>query len=182
MPNCVALLRGINVGGKNKIAMATLREMFAAIGFPDAKSLLQSGNIVFLPGRQSTSAIEKTLEAQSAQRLKLSVDYFVRTAADWSKIIAANPFAAEAKKDPSHLIVMAFKNVVDGRAVKALQAALKGPEIVRAKGRELFIYYPAGIGTSKLTNAVIEKMIGLRGTARNWNTVMKLEQLLSDDA
>ena len=182
MPNCVALLRGINVGGKNKIAMATLREMFDAIGFPDAKSLLQSGNIVFQAGRQSTSAIEKTLEKQSAHRLNLSFDYFVRTAAEWSKIIAANPFAAEAKTDPSHLIVMALKDVADAKSVKALQAALKGPEIVRAKGRELFIYYPAGIGTSKLTNAVIEKMIGLRGTARNWNTVMKLEQLLSDDA
>lgn len=182
MPNCVALLRGINVGGKNKIAMAALREMFAAVGLPNAKSLLQSGNIVFQPGRLSPSAIEKSLEAQSAKRLNLPVDYFVRTAAEWSRLIAANPFAAEAKKDPGHLIVMAFKVVVDGGAVKALQAAVKGPEIVRAKGRELFISYPAGIGTSKLTSALIEKMIGHRGTARNWNTVTKLEQLLTDEA
>lgn len=182
MPNCVALLRGINVGGKNKIAMAALREMFAAAGFPNAKSLLQSGNIVFQPGRQSPPAIEKTLEAQSAERLNLPVDYFVRTAADWTKLIAANPFAAQAKKDPSHLIVMALKDTVDSGAVKALQAAVKGPELVRAKSRELFIYYPAGIGTSKLTSALIEKAIGLRGTARNWNTVMKLEQMLRDDA
>lgn len=182
MPNCVALLRGINVGGKNKIAMADLRDMFAAVGFPDAKALLQTGNIVFQPGRQSPSALEKSLEKHSAQRLGLSVDYFVRTAADWSRIIAANPFAAEAKKDPSHLIVMALKDAPDAKSVKALQAAVKGPETVRAKGRELFIYYPAGIGTSKLTNAVIERLIGLSGTARNWNTVMKLEQMLSQDA
>ena len=81
------------------------------------------GDVVFQPGRLSPSAIEKTLEAQSAKRLNLPVDYFVRTAAEWNKLIAANPFATEAKKDPSHLIVMAFKNVVDGGALKALQAA-----------------------------------------------------------
>jgi uncharacterized protein (DUF1697 family) len=83
-------------------------------------------------------------------------------------------FEAEAKSDPGHLVVMALKDAPAASAVKALQAAIKGREIVRAAGRHAYIVYPDGIGRSKLTNALIEKTLATRGTARNWNTVMKL--------
>jgi uncharacterized protein (DUF1697 family) len=95
-------------------------------------------------------------------------------------IVESNPFPKEAKTDPGHLVAMCLKETPETADVRALQAAIAGPEIVRAKGSHLYIVYPAGIGTSRLTNAFIERKLGTRGTARNWNTVLKLQALASE--
>jgi len=181
MPLHVALLRGINVGGHNKIAMADLRKLADSLGLKSPQTLLQSGNLVFDGGRKSPSALEKLLEGETDKRLGVAVDYMVRSADEWRAIIAANPFPKEAKSDPAHLVVMCMKSAPKPADVKALQAAIKGPEVVKGIGRELYAWYPAGIGTSKLTNAIIEKNLGTRGTARNWNTVLKLAAMLMDE-
>jgi uncharacterized protein (DUF1697 family) len=90
----IALIRGINVGGHKKIAMADLREMFESLGFSNVKSLLQSGNLIFDGGgRRTGAAAERVLEEAARQRLPLNADFFVRTAAEWNAIVAANPFA-----------------------------------------------------------------------------------------
>lgn len=178
MHSHVALLRGINVGGRNLVAMATLREMFEALGFSGVQTLLQSGNVVFDGGRRSPAALERLLEGETAKRLGIAAAYSVRTAEEWRDAIAANPYAREAKADPSHLVVMFLKQAPPAANVKALGAAIRGPEYLRAVGRELYIVYPAGIGTSKLTNAVVERTLGMSGTARNWNTVLKLGAML----
>lgn len=175
----VALLRGINVGGHNKIAMADLRKLAESLGLANPQTLLQSGNLVFDGGRRSPAALEKLLETETEKKLGVAVDYVVRSADEWQSIIAANPFPKEAKADPSHLVVMCMKTAPKPADVKALQAVIKGPEVVRAAGRELYAWYPAGIGTSKLTNAVIEKKLGTRGTARNWNTALKLADMIN---
>jgi uncharacterized protein (DUF1697 family) len=175
----VALLRAINVGGRNKIAMADLREMCESLGFAGAKTLLQSGNVVFKGDRRTGAGLERLLEGETQKRLGVSADYVVRTAGEWEAIVARNPFPKEAKSDPSHLVVMCLKEAAQAKDVKALQAAIKGPEVVRGDGKQLYITYPAGIGTSKLTITVIEKMVGTRGTARNWNTVLKLAALVA---
>jgi len=179
MPSHVALLRGINVGGRNMVAMAKLREMFEALGFSGVQSLLQSGNVVFDGGRKSPAALERLLEGETAKRLGVAAAYSVRSAEEWRKAIAANPYAKEAKADPSHLVVMFLKQPPSAANMKALAAAIRGPESLQAAGRELYVVYPAGIGTSKLTNAVIERTLGVSGTARNWNTVTKLDAMLS---
>ena len=101
----------------------------------------------------------------------------MRDAADWSAIVAANPFPHEAESDPSHLLVMVMKREPLEEGVKALQAH-PGPERVEARGRELHIVYPEGIGRSKLNAAPGWKTLGCRGTGRNWNTVLKLAALL----
>ena len=177
MPTYIALLRGINVGGRNKIPMADLREMFASVGFREARTLLQSGNVVFDGLRQSNATLEQLLEAETQARLKFSIDYVVRTATEWKKIITGNPFAAEAKESPSHMVVMCLKTPARSSAVRKLNDEIAGREIVQASGKQLYMVYPDGIGRSKLTNAIIEKKLNVRGTARNWNTVMKLELL-----
>jgi len=182
MPLHLALLRAINVGGHNKIAMADLRDLAESLGLRQSKTLLQSGNLVFEGGQRAPSALEALLESETHKRLGVAVDYLVRSAAEWRAIIAANPFRREARSDPSHLVVMCMKDAPRAAALKALQAAIKGPEVVRADGRQVYITYPAGIGTSKLTSAVIEKQLGTRGTARNWNTVLKLDAMLSNEA
>jgi uncharacterized protein (DUF1697 family) len=177
MPIHIALLRGINVGGRKLVSMSDLRDLFEALRFRDVKSLLQSGNLIFQSDRRTGAALEGLLEVETKKRLDVSVDYFVRTAEEWESIVARNPFPEEAKLDPSHLVVLFLKEAPEAKNVKALQAAIRGPEIVRALGKQLYIVYPAGIGDSKLTNAVIERTLGLRGTGRNWNTVLKVAAL-----
>ena len=177
MPTYIALLRGINVGGHGLVAMADLREMLSRLGFGEPKSLLQSGNLVFKSDERSAAKLEKILEAETAKRLDVSPDFFVRTSKEWGSVIAKNPFPDQAKRDPARLHVVYLKGAVAPKDVKALQDAIAGPEVVRANGREAYIVYPNGAGTSKVTNALIERKLGTRATARNWNTVMKLVDL-----
>jgi uncharacterized protein (DUF1697 family) len=175
----VALLRAVNLAGVNKIGMADLRDLLVGLGFPDARTLLNSGNVVFDGGSQPTAALEQMLERAAAKKLGLETSFFVRTAKEWQAIIDANPFPREAKTDPSHLLAVLLKEEVSPANVVALQKAIVGREIVRARGRCLYIVYPDGIGRSKLTNVMAEKKLGARGTARNWNTVVKLAALVS---
>ena len=179
MTTYIALLRGINVGGHNQVAMADLRALLARLGFLDPQSLLQSGNLVFRSATKSTASLERLLEVETAQRLGLETAFFVRTAEQWPAILARNPFPSEAKRDPGHLHVMFLKATPEAKRVKALQAAISGRELVRSRGPYLYVTYPDGAGRSRLTNAVIEKALGTRGTARNWNTVRKLDALAS---
>jgi len=177
MSTHIALLRAINVGGHNKIAMADLRDLCTALGLGGATSLLQSGNLVFRSDQLMGAALEHLLEVETTKRLNVSADYVVRSATEWKRIIARNPFPEEAKNDPGHLLVMFLKTAVLAKRVDALQASLEGPEIIRGDGKQLYIVYPAGIGRSKLTTALIEKKIASRGTGRNWNTILKVAAL-----
>jgi uncharacterized protein (DUF1697 family) len=177
-PTHIALLRAVNVTGRNRVAMAELRALFSRLGFGDAQTLLQSGNVLFRGGARSAAVLERVFEAETEKRLGVETDYFVRTAAEWRKMVADNPFPAEAKRDPGRLVAVCLKEAPGTANVKALQAAITGREVVRAKGREAYIVYPDGQGRSRLTNALIEKHLGTRGTARNWNTVLKLAALL----
>jgi len=174
MPTYIALLRAVNVAGHNIIAMADLRKAVEALGYTNVQTLLQSGNVVFQTTRQKCQSLEKQLVTQTTRQLKMSVDYMVFTDAEWLKIIEANPFQDEAKRDPSHVLIMSLKAEPTAKHVEALVASIKGPEKVYAKGRQLYIVYPPGIGKSKLTGALIERKLETRGTGRNWNTVMKL--------
>jgi len=170
----IALLRGINVGGHNAVAMSDLRDLLADLGFAGATTLLQSGNVVFKATGKTSNALESLLEKETARRLGVSADYIVRSANEWAKVVAANPFPNEAKEDPGHLIVMSLKTAAPAKSVSALAASIKGRETVHAVGKHLYIVYPDGMGTSKFTGALIERIVGSRGTARNWNTVLKL--------
>jgi uncharacterized protein (DUF1697 family) len=170
----IALLRGINVGGHHVVAMSDLRDLFVDLRFADVTTLLQSGNVVFKAAGKTGNALESLLEKETARRLGVSADYIVRSANEWAKVVAANPFPKEAKDDPGHLIVMSLKTAAPAKSVSALEASIKGRETVHAAGKHLYIVYPDGMGTSKFTGAVIERVVGSRGTARNWNTVLKL--------
>ena len=170
-----ALLRGINVGGRKIVAMADVRAAFAALGFANATTILQSGNVLFdAPRAGDAGALERRLTSGAAQHLGLEIGVFVRSAAGLARVVAANPFATEARENPSRVVVMFLDRAADAAKVASLQAGITGPERVAAAGRELYVTYPAGIGTSRLTGAVIERKLGVRGTARNWATVLRL--------
>jgi uncharacterized protein (DUF1697 family)/tetratricopeptide (TPR) repeat protein len=174
----IALLRAINVAGHRPVLMAGLLDFFASLGFADARSVLQSGNVVFRSKARETSQLERLLEVDAAKRFGLQTDFFVRTGEEWQAIVERNPFRKEAERDPSHLVVMCLKEAPGAARVAALRAAIAGREVVRASGRHLYVVYADGIGRSRLTNAVVENKLGTRGTGRNWNTVLKLDALV----
>lgn len=177
MTTYIGVLRAINLGSHNRIAMSDLRTMLETLGFEDPKTLLLSGNIVFKSESDSSAKLEQQLERASINHLQVTTDYFVRSADEWQGIIDANPFAKEAKADPARVIMMCLRDAPSPAQVKALQASIVGREVVKAKGRHAYLVYPDGQGRSKLTIQKIEKALGTRGTARNWNTVLKLAEL-----
>jgi uncharacterized protein (DUF1697 family) len=176
MATHLALLRGVNVGGNRKVPMEDLRAFATRLGLGDARTVLQSGNLIFRsPARPA--ALERLLEAESERRLGLKTEFFVRTAEEWTALIARNPFPSEAREDPSHLIVLFLKDAPGPGRFAALKAAYAGPEVVRSGGREAYVTYPAGIADSRLTASLLDRVLGTRGTGRNWNTVLKLGAL-----
>jgi uncharacterized protein (DUF1697 family) len=172
----LALLRGVNVGGNKMVAMADLRRVLTAMGYDDVTTVLQSGNIVFSGKAAKATAVETRLETAIEKQLGLRADFHVRTAAEWHAVVAANPFADEATKDPGHLLVYCFKAPLDGGRVEALRTAITGRERLKADGRHLYMTFPDGMGDSKAA-PLVDRMLGVRGTARNWNTVLKLAAL-----
>ena len=177
MTTYLGLLRAINLGSYNKIKMADLRQLLVDLGLERPQTLLLSGNVVFGSPSQPTAKLERLLQDATAKQLGVTTEFFVRTAKQWNAIVAANPFPAEAKRDPCPLVMMCLKDAPPPAAVKALQSAIRGREVVKAIGPQAYFVYPDGIGRSKLTIALIERMLGTRGTARSWNTVMKLGAL-----
>jgi uncharacterized protein (DUF1697 family) len=170
----IALLRAINVGGRNLVAMTDLRQLFTDLGFRGARTLLQSGNVMFESSQKADAQLERQLEKEIAERLGVAADFIVRSANEWKHIVAGNPFPKQAKEDPGHLLVSFLKSAPSLEDVRSLESAIKGPEIIRGDGKQLYIVYPDGVGRSKLTATLIERKLETRGTARNWNTVLKL--------
>jgi uncharacterized protein (DUF1697 family) len=179
MTTYVALLRGVNLAGNKMVAMEDLRKLASRAGLDEPRTLLQSGNLLFRcdakGGARGAAGLERLLEAEAVERLGVPIEFHVRSAGEWSAIVARNPFPGEAKRDPGHLLVMTFKAAPAAGSERRLQAAIVGGERVRVVGREAFLVYPDGVGGSKLTTALIDRSLGERGTARNWNTVLKIE-------
>lgn len=179
MRTYVALLRAINLGAHNPVAMADLRRLFDRLGMDEPRTLLQTGNVVFRGAPRTGASLEGLLEAEAERALGLRTDVLVRSAEEWRAVIAANPFRDEAASDPSHLVVMVLKDAPSAGAVQALQEAVAGPELIRVRGKQIYLVYPEGIGRSRLTNSVVERRLATRGTGRNWNTALKIEAALA---
>ncbi|HEX2122564.1 MAG TPA: DUF1697 domain-containing protein [Thermoanaerobaculia bacterium] len=166
----IALIRGVNVGGNKMLSMAVLKELCVGLGLEDVQTVLQSGNVVF---RSAKKISAKTLENAILEKTGLDVRVFLRTPAEMEKVIAQNPFPEEAKSDPGHLVVMFLERELTANAKAALRdASAAGPERVRIGKEEIYVYYPEGMGRSKLV--LDERRLGVSGTARNWNTVARL--------
>ena len=163
--------------GRRMVAMSGLRDCLCTIGFADVRTLLQSGNLVFRCDGPTGAELEGLLEAEFLKRLKLQTHVIVRSAAQWRKLVAGNPFVYEAREDPSHLLAMVAKRRVKPQAFAALQAAVAkagGRETAGESGGQVYIFFPDGVGGSRVTTALIERALGTPVTGRNWNTVLKL--------
>ena len=180
MPQVVALLRAVNVGGNAIVPMAALRDLFDELGFTNVRTLLQSGNVVFDAGRAAPAALCKKIEAAIHKRFGHDVRVVVRTPEDLRDVVTRNPFPAAARDDPSRLLVTFLAEAPAAAAVKALAGWKHATEPHKVDGRELYIHYRNGAGTSKFAGPTIEKTLGTTGTARNWNTINKLIALAAD--
>lgn len=180
MPVFIALLRGVNVGGNGIIPMAALRDLCESEGFKEPRTLLQSGNLVLRTGRTTPAALSKKLEAMIRARFGADIRVIVRTPGDLRDVVRRNPFPAAAKDDPSHLLVTFLGDVPTKEAAKALAAWKHATDPHKVDGRELYIHYAGGVGTSKFAGPTIEKTLATPGTARNWNTINKLIALAGE--
>ncbi|MGD0250754.1 MAG: DUF1697 domain-containing protein [Thermoplasmata archaeon] len=179
MPLYVALLRAVNLGGSTQVSMSALRDHLTGAGFEDIRTLLQSGNVVFRHRGRNASEIELRLEDTVARAFGRRTEVLVRTPSEWRTVVDRNPFREAAQTDPGHLTVLTLKEAPLAEGWTRLAKSIVGPEQVRAAGREGYVLYPAGIGSSRLTLDRIERNLGTRGTLRNWNTVTKIDALLT---
>jgi uncharacterized protein (DUF1697 family) len=176
MGRMVALLRAVNVGGR-KLPMAELRSLCAELGWTDVATYIQSGNVVFTaPGK--AEAIEVALEKAIARQFGMDVPVLVRSKAEWAKYQAENPFPQEAKDEPARLMLVVTKKPPAAGAAEAIEARATAGERVRLADDVLWFHFPNGAGASKLTPSLVDRVIGSPGTARNYNTVMKLKAML----
>ncbi len=173
----VALLRAVNVGGTGILRMADLKALCEKLGYSDVKTLLQSGNVVFTATGKA-DAIEKQLGGAIEKAHGFRPAIMVRTAPEMAAVVTGNPFAKEAKAD-GRFVVVAFAAGKPAPGAGECVAKVKvTSEKLRLAGRELYIHYPDGQGRSVVTNLALEKALGVPATARNWNTVMKLRDLV----
>lgn len=173
MTTYVALLRGINLGSRNRLPMAKLRELIAALDGTDVRTLLQSGNAVFDHAEAEPAGLAGRLETSIADECGLKVPCVVREVADLRRVIENNPFAG-TEFDPAKLVVTFLSGPVTPEHVVGLDPANFEPDEFRLGDWEVYINCPTGLARSKLPTAVGSKLTGLVATARNWNTVGKL--------
>jgi uncharacterized protein (DUF1697 family) len=171
MSKSIALLRGINVGGKHKLPMTDLRRIFADAGAEDVRTYIQSGNVVFT----ASAAVARTLADRVADAVAEEFGFrptvVTRTAAVLRKIAAANPFEVD---DPKRVHVGFLRAKPKPTAIKRLDPGRSPGDLFVVKGTEIYLHYPNGMGRSKLTGAYLESTLGVEATMRNWRTVTEL--------
>ena len=176
MGRMVALLRGINVGGRS-LPMAELRALCGAIGWQDVATYIQSGNIVF-SAEDKPAELEAALERAIADRFAMEVPTIVRSEADWRACLDANPFPDVARDTPNWLLLMIGKTAPPDGIDPAMEATGQAGERVRSAGGLLWIHYPEGIGRSKLTWPKTFEGRPFVATTRNYRTAVKLREML----
>ena len=171
------MLRGVNVGGHNKIKMDVLRDLCRSLKFQDPQTYLQSGNVLFRAGSQNHAQVSKLLETAIERKLGFRPDIVVRTVPELRDVIAHNPFGKRQGLDPRKLTVTFLAAAPVNLARKELLAMDIAPEELHARDRELYIYFPHGQGRPKLSWSRVEKILNVPFTTRSWNTVTELLQL-----
>jgi uncharacterized protein (DUF1697 family) len=172
----VSMLRAVNVGGSSRIKMEALARVYSSIGLADVRTLLQSGNVLFRSGLKDREALAKRIMQEIERQLDLTVEVVLRTLAEVTSIVERGPVLSPSA-DQSKLLVMFLTAVPTAAAQEALRKWHKSKELkelLEIRGPEIYLYYPDGVGRSKLTAAVIESKLDTAGTARNWNTLLKL--------
>jgi uncharacterized protein (DUF1697 family) len=170
-PDTVAFLRGINVGGHNRVPMAELRALFTRLGYPDAATLVQSGNVLFAAAGADLSSLAERLEREFADSFGFASRFVLRSRDELVEVAARNPFPA-AVGEPAKLHVVFLSEVPTAEALDRLVPT--PPDEFVVDGRHVYVRYPDGAGRSKL-----KLELGVPATARNWNTLTRVLALMS---
>jgi uncharacterized protein (DUF1697 family) len=178
MPTHIALLRGINLGSRNRIAMPALREALAEAGFEDVRTYVQSGNVV-LSSRKKPDAVARELRKLVEKRFGLELHVAVRTRAELAKVVQRDPLGKVAK-DPKRYQVTFLAKRPSAAVKRALEAAVVEPEQLAVHGREVYAWHPKGVARSKLWSLLAGPKLGVGATSRNWTTVTKLLELADE--
>ena len=173
----VALLRGINVGGRRKLPMRDLATMFEAAGCEDVRTYIQSGNVVFRASQELADGIPARIAdaIESSHGFRISI--VMRAAADFDRIVRENPFIASGA-DPATLHVGFLAVAPEPGQIANLDPDRSPPDAFEVRDREVYLYFPAGVARSKLDNAYFDRTLNTVCTIRNWRTVGKLHEML----
>ena len=173
-----ALLRGVNLGSHNKVAMPRLRTLISGLGCDATTTYRQSGNVVFTSDRNARD-LREGIETALERELDVRAAVLLRTKSELEALLAANPFA-DRTDDPRRLHVIFLDVAPDRARLGSFDSAEFAPDEFRLLGRDMFAFYPGGYGRTKLTTATIEKRLAVTATSRNWRTVTALAELASN--
>ena len=171
----VALLKGINVGGRNRLAMAELKSMFQAAGCLSPRTYIQSGNVVFRSTREEAHGICDAVRAALTERLGTDIPIILRSREELARIAGDNPFPA-AEEEPRLLHVGFLSDRPTSDRISALDPSRSPPDEFAVHGREVYLYLPNGAARTKLTTAYFDRTLGIVATFRNWRTVKTLQR------
>jgi uncharacterized protein (DUF1697 family) len=172
----VGLMRGINVGGKNRLPMKELTKVFVAAGCMDVRTYIQSGNVIFRAAAHVGAGLPVTITSEIARQFGYSVPLVLRTAAEIGDVLSNNPFrVAGVSDDELHVLFLA--DVPARRSVADLDPDRSPPDAFAVRGREVYLRLPNGAARTKLTNAYFDSTLATKSTGRNWRTVTKLVEL-----
>ena len=174
MPVIVSMLRAVNLGSYNKIKMDTLRNLYATLKFEKPQTYLQSGNVIFKTSEGNLDLVAKRIQAAIEKKFGCHTEIILRTTAELRAVVANNPFAKRTGIEPSRLLVTFLLADPGNAARENLRKQQFTPEELHVADRELYIYFPDGVGKSKLPSARIHKILNTPGTGRNWNSVSKM--------
>ncbi len=181
MPVFVALLRAVNVGGYGKLSMADLRTLLQKLGYSRVETYIQSGNVVF-EAKGTGANVQRAVAAALEKHTGTSVGVILRTHEELSRVIARNPFAAEAAADGARVHAIFLARAAPAGAMAGLERIVEQYPHRRDRfqlaGDTLYLHLPDGAAETKFTGKALEKALGgVTGTARNWNTVLKLHEM-----
>ena len=174
----IVLLRGVNLGSRNRVSMPELRNVLAGAGFRDVRTYLQSGNVVLTSGAKPET-VARECEREIARGLGLELAVVVRTRDELAEVVRRNPLA-DVAVNPKRYQVSFLAAPLDEKTVAKLAAAAREPEQLVVIGREIYAWHPEGVGRSKLWAQLAGQALGVTATARNWTTVANLLALADE--
>ena len=177
MDTCITMLRGVNMTGHNVIKMTRLAGLFRQMGYADAETYIQSGNIVFTCPNSNAEDVSSEIRHGILSEFNLNIAVITRTSVEMEKIIAANPFLEEPGFDPSKMAVLFLERKPSDEQIQKVAGIDYPPDRFHINGSEIYTYCPNGFGKTKLYTNFFESKMKVTGTARNWRTVIKLLEM-----
>jgi uncharacterized protein (DUF1697 family) len=172
----IALLRGINVGGGNRVPMAELRTLCGELGWHGVQTYIQSGNVLFR-AQASPPDLAAALEEGIQGRFGLSIPVVIRAAAHWPAYVAANPYPEASRTEPNRVMLALSRSRPAPGAVEGLAERATPGERITLVDDGIWVHYGSGVGRTRLSPALFDRLVGSPVTARNWRTVLKLDEL-----